>query len=154
MIREILNTKKVREKSGNFLILAQNCLIFAGILSICSYWKPCNFFFLTRFAQTAFLQVNVHFRDCLLKNFKIFYFLIEQLGLYILFNALKMELIFYQFQDEEKSVKFSAVWSWKNRIWSGKSQWEVREFCLWLRMATLLFGWRKKKKKTPCQELC
>ena len=28
MVREILNTKKVRDKSGNFLILAQNCLFF------------------------------------------------------------------------------------------------------------------------------
>ena len=34
MVREILNTKKVREKSGNFLILAPNCLAMAGILSI------------------------------------------------------------------------------------------------------------------------
>ena len=30
-------TKKIREQSGNFLILVQNCLVFAGILSICSY---------------------------------------------------------------------------------------------------------------------
>ena len=27
MVREILNTKKVMEKLGNFLILAQNCLV-------------------------------------------------------------------------------------------------------------------------------
>ena len=30
-------------------------------------------------------------------------------------------------------------WSGKNRIWSGKSQWKVREFCRWLRVATLSF---------------
>ena len=36
MVREILNTKKVKEKSGNFLILVQNCLAVAGILSILS----------------------------------------------------------------------------------------------------------------------
>ena len=36
MVREILNTKKVREKSGNFLIIAQNILAVAGILSILS----------------------------------------------------------------------------------------------------------------------
>ena len=38
MVREILNTKKVRETSGNFLILA-----VAGILSILSDRKLCFF---------------------------------------------------------------------------------------------------------------
>ena len=32
MAREILNTKKVRENLENILILAQNCLVMAGIL--------------------------------------------------------------------------------------------------------------------------
>ena len=32
LVREILNTKKVREKSGNFVILAQNMFVL-GILT-------------------------------------------------------------------------------------------------------------------------
>ena len=36
MVMEILNTNKIRENSGNFLILAQLCLAVAGILSILS----------------------------------------------------------------------------------------------------------------------
>ena len=35
-VKEVSNTKKVREKSGNFLILAQNWLAVACILSILS----------------------------------------------------------------------------------------------------------------------
>ena len=38
------------------------------------------------------------------------------------YYMLKIELIFYLLQQEEKSVKFSVLWSEKNRIWSGKSQ--------------------------------
>ena len=34
----------------------------------------------------------------------------------------KIEFIIYLLQDEEMSVKFSAFWSGKNRIWSIKSQ--------------------------------
>ena len=33
-----------RDKSGNILNLAQNCLAVACILSILSDWKPCNIF--------------------------------------------------------------------------------------------------------------
>ena len=36
MVREILKTKKVREKLRNFFILAQNCLAIAGSLCIMS----------------------------------------------------------------------------------------------------------------------
>ena len=36
MVREILNSKKVKEKSGIFLILAHNCFALADILSILS----------------------------------------------------------------------------------------------------------------------
>ena len=36
MVRKILNSMKVGEMSGNFLILAQNCLAVAGISSILS----------------------------------------------------------------------------------------------------------------------
>ena len=36
LVREFLNTKKVREKSGNFIIWAKNIWVVAGILSILS----------------------------------------------------------------------------------------------------------------------
>ena len=36
LVREFLNTKKVREKSGNFIIWAKNIWAVAGILSILS----------------------------------------------------------------------------------------------------------------------
>ena len=76
MVMEILKTKKVREKSGYFLILAQNCSAVAGILSVLNDMKPCNFFL----AQSTLLQNNVHFRKCMPKNFKTFYFSNRELG--------------------------------------------------------------------------
>ena len=36
LVRKILSTKKIREKSANFIILAKNIWIVAGILSILS----------------------------------------------------------------------------------------------------------------------
>ena len=36
MAREILNTKRVMEKSENFHVLAENCLALVDILSILS----------------------------------------------------------------------------------------------------------------------
>ena len=52
------------------------------------------------------------------KTLKMLYFLIERLG----WNYVhKKELIFCLLQDEEKSVKFSELWSGKSRIWLGKS---------------------------------
>ena len=35
--------------------------------------------------------------------------------------------------------KTAVFWSVKNWIWSGKSQWKVREFCFCMRVATLYF---------------
>ena len=45
LVREILNTKKVSEKSGNFIILAQNmcCSRYFDYLK-CEMWKKCWFF--------------------------------------------------------------------------------------------------------------
>ena len=39
LVREFLNTKKVREKSGNFIIWAKNIWVVAGILSILRYFS-------------------------------------------------------------------------------------------------------------------
>ena len=55
LVRGILNTKKVREKSGNFIIWAKNIWVLAGILSIFKYLKMC--FFLARFARWILLKV-------------------------------------------------------------------------------------------------
>ena len=63
MVREILNTTKVAENSGNFLILAQNCLTVTVILSILS--ELC--FSLTSLAR-HYYKFNVHFRKCVLKK--------------------------------------------------------------------------------------
>ena len=52
IVREILNAKKVWEESGNFLILGQNCLAVAGILSILSDFN--DLFFLVCFAHMHF----------------------------------------------------------------------------------------------------
>ena len=76
MIREILNTKKVRE-IPNF---GPNLLGCAGILSILSDWKSCIFFF----AHSALLQINAHSRKWMPKILTVFYFFFtEQLGRYI-----------------------------------------------------------------------
>ena len=37
--------------------------------------------------------------------------------------------------------KTAVFWSVKNSIWSGKSQWKVREFCFCMRVATLWTMW-------------
>ena len=65
MTKENLNTKKVSEKSGNFLILAQTCLAVAGILYILRGLKTFFFssvIFLARFARSALLQIDVRFK--------------------------------------------------------------------------------------------
>ena len=45
MVKEILNTKKVMEKSWNFPIFIQNCLAVSDILSILSDPRTLSFFF-------------------------------------------------------------------------------------------------------------
>ena len=70
LVREILNTKKVREKSGNFIILAQNmcCSRYFDYLK-CK--KKCWFFFLARFAFSKLWKL-VNFRTfCAKKLFKV-----------------------------------------------------------------------------------
>ena len=56
MVWEILNTKKVREKSGNFIIWAKNIWVVAGILSILSVENVD--FFLACFSRSILLKVH------------------------------------------------------------------------------------------------
>ena len=56
LIREILNTKKVREKSGNFINWAKNIWVVAGILSTFKCLKML-IFFLARFAHWILVKV-------------------------------------------------------------------------------------------------
>ena len=70
------NTKIVREKSENFLILTQNCLAVADTTVFYPFWVTENLiiFFLASFACLALIQINVHFIDSMPKNFKHFIF--------------------------------------------------------------------------------
>ena len=51
LVREILNIKKVREKSGNFIIWAKNILVVADILSIFKCLKMLIFLSLALLAR-------------------------------------------------------------------------------------------------------
>ena len=128
LVREISNTKKVKEKSGNFMILAEICVV-AGILTT---WKVL-IFSLAR----SILWKSVNFRIfCAKKLFKNFICLICRIR-EVHFSELVKGICHLSAARRQIGRKTPVFWSVKNWIWSGKSQWKVREFCSCLRVATL-----------------
>ena len=113
LVREFLNTKKVREKSGNFIIWAKNIWVVAGILSILSVRK-CQYF--SRSLCSLDTIKSLFYYDLLEKNFlNVLVFWILELGNYT------KRICHLSAARREKGRKNSVFWSGKKRIWPGKS---------------------------------
>ena len=71
-VREILNIKKVREKSGNFIIWAKNIWVVVGILSIFKCLKML-IFFLTRSIMKVYNDLLENVCPRTFKTFLVFW---------------------------------------------------------------------------------
>ena len=93
-------------------------------------------FFLARFAHSKLWKL-VNFRTfCAEKLFKDFIFFICRIR-EVQFSELVKGICHLSAARRQTGHKNAVFWSVKNWIWSGKSQWKVREFCFCMRVATL-----------------
>ena len=104
--------------------------------------KSVDFFFkvlifsLTRFARSKLWKL-VNFRTfCAKKLFKDFICFICRIG-EVHFSELVKGICHLSAARRQIGRKYAVFWSGKNWIWSGKSQWKVREFCFFTRVAIL-----------------
>ena len=119
LVREILNTKKVRGKSGNFIILAQNmcCSRYFDYLK-CE--KSVDFFLLL--ASHAQKYENINFRTfCAKKLFKDYISFICRIR-EVQFSKLVKGICHLSATRRQTGRKTTVFWSVKNWIWSVKSQ--------------------------------
>ena len=121
---------KVRE----FIILAQNMCCSRYF----DYLKNVVFF-----SRSLELRKLVDFRTfCAKKLFKDFICFICRIR-EVHFSELVKGICHLSAARRQIGRKTAVFWSVKNWIWSGKSQWKVRDFCFCLRVATLVVIWLK-----------
>ena len=125
LVREILNTKRVREKSGNFIFFPQN---------MCCSWYFDNLkceksvFSLARFARSKLWKL-VNFRPfCAKKLFKDFICFICRIR-EVHFSELVKGICHLSAAKRQIGRRTAVFWLVKNWIWSRKCHWKVREFC-------------------------
>ena len=141
LVREILDTKKVREKSGNFIILAQN-MCSSRYFDYLKCGKSVDFLKVLIFSLACFAHSKlwklVNFRTvCAKKLFKDFICFICRIR-EVHFSELVKGICHLSAARRQIGRKTAVFWSVKNWIWSGKSQWKVWEFCFYMRVATLM----------------
>ena len=141
-VREIWFFFKVREKSGNFANWSGNFIILAQTMCCSRYFDylKCEkvlIFSLACFARSKLwklVNLRTFYAKKLLKDFICFICRIRKVH----FSELVKGIWHFSTARRLKGRKTPVFWSVKNWIWSGKSQWKVREFCFCMRVATLI----------------
>ena len=99
--------------------------------------KGCWFFALARFACSKLWKL-VNFRTfCAKKLFKDFICFVCRIR-EVHFSELVKGICHLSAARRQIGHKATVFWSVKNWIWSGKSQWKIREFCFCMRVAILM----------------
>ena len=100
-------------------------------------WKKVLIISLARFTHSKLWKL-VNFRTvCAKKLFKDFICFICRIR-NVNFSELVKGICHLSAARRQIGYKTAVFWSVKNWIWSGKSQWKVREFCFHMRVATLI----------------
>ena len=133
LVREILNTKKVRERSGNFTNLAQS-MCYSRYFDYLKCEESVDFFsrLLKTHENLLILEQSVP------RNYlRILFFFIYRIRV-VHFSELVKGIRHLLAVIRKIGRKKAVFWSVKNWIWSEKSQWKVREFWFCMRVATLI----------------